>query len=93
MNAPHSFAAAALIVLAVTPEVQAQSMFDQMVAKKCAAAMQADFASAGKVPPAGDPLRCREQPGARSTGGGAAATAVDYLVDAADPQHAARPRR
>jgi hypothetical protein len=53
MNAPHSFAAAALIVLAVTPEVQAQSMFDQMVAKKCAAAMQADFASAGKVPPAG----------------------------------------
>jgi len=53
MNALRSFAAAALIALAVSPEVQAQSMFDQVVAEKCAAAMQADFASAGKVPPAG----------------------------------------
>jgi len=52
MNAPHSFDAAALNALAVSPEVQAQSMFDQMVTEKCAAAMQADFASAGKVPPA-----------------------------------------
>jgi hypothetical protein len=53
MRAPLSFAATALLALAAPSAVHAQSMFDQAVAKKCAAAMQADFASAGKLPPAG----------------------------------------
>jgi hypothetical protein len=44
--------AAALISMAV-PGAQAQSMLDQMVIKKCSAAMQADFDKAGKTPPTG----------------------------------------
>jgi hypothetical protein len=32
---------------------RAQSMLDQIIQQKCSAAMQADFAKAGKTPPAG----------------------------------------
>jgi len=53
MQAPLLSAAAALIALAAPTAVQAQSMLDQMVIKKCTAAMQADFDKAGKTPPAG----------------------------------------
>jgi hypothetical protein len=54
MQAPLlSAAAAALIPLVAPTVVKAQSMLDQMVVKKCTAAMQADFDKAGKTPPAG----------------------------------------
>jgi hypothetical protein len=53
MQAPLLSAAAALIALVAPTAVQAQSMLDQMVIKKCSAAMQADFDKAGKTPPAG----------------------------------------
>jgi hypothetical protein len=53
MREPLLSAAAALIAMAVPVGTQAQSMLDQMVIKKCAAAMQADFDKAGKTPPAG----------------------------------------
>ena len=52
MRAPL-LAAAALIAMAVPAGAQAHSMLDQMVIKKCSAAMQADFDKAGKPPPAG----------------------------------------
>jgi hypothetical protein len=52
MQAPLLSAAAALIAWAVPSAVQAQNMLDQMVIKKCSAAMQADFDKAGKTPPA-----------------------------------------
>jgi hypothetical protein len=51
MQAPLLSAAAALIAWAVPSAVQAQNMLDQMVIKKCTAAMQADFDKAGKTPP------------------------------------------
>jgi hypothetical protein len=53
MQAPLLSAAAALITLAAPTAVQAQNMLDQMVIKKCTAAMQADFDKAAKTPPAG----------------------------------------
>jgi hypothetical protein len=53
MRAPLACAAATLIAGAVPSAVQAQSMLDQIVIKKCTAAMQADFEKAGKTPPAG----------------------------------------
>lgn len=54
MQAPLLSAAAAVLIAFVAPTtVQAQSMFDQMVIKKCTAAMQADFDKAGKTPPSG----------------------------------------
>ena len=53
MRAPLACAAATLIAWAVPSAVQAQSMLDQIVIKKCTAAMQADFDKAGKIPPAG----------------------------------------
>jgi hypothetical protein len=53
MQAPLLSAAAVLIAFAAPTAVQAQSMLDQMVIKKCTAAMQADFDKAGKTPPAG----------------------------------------
>lgn len=52
MQAPLLSAAVLITFLAPTA-VQAQSMLDQMVIKKCTAAMQADFDKAGKTPPAG----------------------------------------
>ena len=53
MRAPLACAAATLIAWAVPSAVQAQSMLDQIVIKKCTTAMQADFDKAGKTPPAG----------------------------------------
>jgi len=53
MQAPLLSAAAVLIAFVAPTAVQAQSMLDQMVIKKCTAAMQADFDKAGKTPPAG----------------------------------------
>ncbi len=53
MRAPLASAAATLIAWAVPSVVQAQSMLDQIVIKKCTSAMQADFDKAGKTPPAG----------------------------------------
>ena len=54
MRAPLLSAAVALIAMAApAPGAQAQSMLDQIVVKKCTAAMQADFDKAGKTPPAG----------------------------------------
>jgi hypothetical protein len=52
MQAPLLSAAAVLIAFVAPTAVQAQSMLDQMVIKKCTAAMQADFDKAGKTPPA-----------------------------------------
>lgn len=50
-----SLTCAAVVVLGCVLPVsgRAQSMFDQIVIKKCASAMQADFDKAGKTPPAG----------------------------------------
>ena len=53
MRAPLLAALAGLIALAAPCAVRAESMFDHMVSKKCAAAMQSDFATAGKVPAPG----------------------------------------
>jgi len=53
MRAPLACAAATLIAWAVPSAVQAQSVLDQIVIKKCTAAMQANFDKAGKTPPAG----------------------------------------
>lgn len=53
MQAPLLSAAAVLIAFVAPTAVQAQSMLDQMVIKKCTAAMQADFDKAGKTPPVG----------------------------------------
>ena len=53
MQAPLLSAAAVLITFLAPTAVQAQSMLDQMVIKKCTAAMQADFDKAAKTPPAG----------------------------------------
>jgi hypothetical protein len=53
MRARLFFAAIALTAVAAPSGAHAQSMMDQMVTKKCSAAMQADFDKAGKTPPAG----------------------------------------
>ena len=53
MRAPLACAAITLLGLVTPITAQAQSMLDQIVIKKCSAAMQADVAKAGKTPPAG----------------------------------------
>jgi len=50
---PLLLSACALVSVTAPSGVKAQSMLDQMVIKKCSAAMQADFDKAGKTPPAG----------------------------------------